>query len=48
MQNILKAFGDDNNDINTYELLVDDLCKHSLDIRDFKRFINSVCIGILI
>lgn len=42
IQNILKVYGEDNSDMSSYELLVDNLCKQSLDIRDFKRFINSV------
>lgn len=42
INNLLCKLGDYKNDMSSYELIVDNLCNNSLDIRDFKRFVNSV------
>ena len=42
LNNLVRELGENENDMSSYELIVDNLCNQSLDVRDFKRFVNSV------
>lgn len=42
IENILIAYGENKNEIKKYQAIIDCICKNSNDIRDLKRFINSV------
>jgi hypothetical protein len=41
LHKILKAYGENKNDLQNYDVIIDQLCYENSDLRDFKRFINS-------
>lgn len=41
LNKILRAYGENKNDLQNYDIIIDQLCYENGDLRDFKRFINS-------
>lgn len=42
VHNLLLALGEKSHNLDRYDVVVDTLCSHGNDLRDFKRYINSV------
>jgi len=42
IHNLLIAYGENHNNLDFYNSIISCMCKQTIDVRDFKRFINSV------
>lgn len=42
LNNLLIEYGEDKENLNYYDCIINFMCEQKIDVRDFKRFINSV------
>ena len=42
LNNLLIEYGENEENLNYYDCIIDFMCEQKIDVRDFKRFINSV------